>query len=391
MSWRNLRLPFQVLSLLIITLGLAGGAYLLTGVLLDQGYVGDTNIIASRNNSVELIAPSPIPPKFSLINGVQISPEEYDEVMDRTPVAIVVNNHEQARPQSGLSYADVVMEVLAEGGITRYVAIYHNNYDVEKIGPIRSLRYYMIEFASGFSDALILHHGWAGFDNAPFERYNALTDARGAVSKFGIRNIHTAPSTYRDTAKASKSGYVHSLYTDFAKINSEIDRLSKSYNWELGSDGLEGLSFKSDEPLETRGDFQSVDIKFLSLSTSAYNSKFTYNKKNNNYPRFIGGAEDIDELTGKQLSPKNVVIEWHEYQDANDGHSRIVLDMLGEDKAVILRDGKVIQAKWEKECRTCRTKYIDTEGKEIPLNRGQIWVVNAVKVGDNLLSKVTIN
>lgn len=388
--WRNLRLPFKLITIILFVGFLGIAAYFITGFVLSGGLEKQVDTTARINRSVTLVPPSPLPPKYSSVNGVEIPADTYDEVMSRHPLAVVVNNHKEARPQSGLSFADTVLEVLAEGGITRYVAIYHNNYDVEKIGPVRSLRYYMIEFASGYNDALLLHHGWAGHDGADFEVYNEKTDARGAVARFGIKNIHTEASTYRDPQKARTAGYVHALYTDFTRINSEISRLGQTYNWKLGAQELESLEFKDDADLESRGTTAAVNIKFMSLGGADYNSRFTYDKENNNYPRFIGGIADIDEVNNKQIAPKNVIIEWHNYADGRDGHSRIVIDMIGEDKATILRDGEVIEGTWKKDCRLCRTKYYDLQGEEIPLNRGQIWIVNAVKVQERLISTVTI-
>lgn len=389
-SWMNLKMPFKLLIILVFSIGLGLLGYFGTGFYFNN----DVSLIkvpsAKSKNSVTIVPPTPLPPKYSAINGIQVDYDEYDELNDRKPIAIVVNNHKDARPQSGLSYADSVMEVLAEGGITRYVAVYHNNYDVSKIGPIRSLRYYMIDFASGYDDAMILHHGWAGFDNADFEVYNAETDARGAVAKFNIKNIQTEASTYRDAQKAKTSGYVHSLYTDFTRINSEISRLSKSYGWKLSSENLQSIEFKDDAIEAERGMFNSVDIKFMSLGGSDYQSRFTYDKVTNTYPRFIGGKPDIDQVTNEQISPKNVIIEWHEYADARDGHSRIVIKMIGENNVTILRDGQVIEGKWIKKSRLDRTHYYDLEGREIPLNRGQSWIVNVVKVQDRLISTVTI-
>ncbi|MBW7953985.1 DUF3048 domain-containing protein, partial [Candidatus Dojkabacteria bacterium] len=98
-----------------------------------------------------------------------ITKTQYDELLTRHPVAITINNYPAARSQHGLTYADVVGEFLAEGGITRYVPIYYSNQEVEKVGPIRSLRYYMIMFTSEYADAIILHEGQAGYDDAPWE------------------------------------------------------------------------------------------------------------------------------------------------------------------------------------------------------------------------------
>lgn len=389
-TWKRLKIQYKIIILIISAIIVGLTSYYAVDLYLNQDRISIKLPDANLRNSVTLVPPTPLPPKYSPINGVEVDYETYDELLSRKPVAIVVNNHKEARPQSGLSMADTVMEVLAEGGITRYVAVYHNNFAVEKIGPIRSLRYYMIDFASGYDDAIILHHGWAGFDNADFEVYNAETDARGAISKFNVKNIHTEASTYRDPVKVKTAGYVHALYTDFDRINSEITRLSNAYKWDIKSNNLKTLAFKDDSPEVERGSFTSVDVKFMSLGGSDYASRFTYDRASNTYPRFIGGQSDIDSLTNKQIAPKNVIIEWHDYADAKDGHSRLVIKMIGENKATILRDGQIIEGRWKKDTRLSRTQYFDLAGNEIELNRGQIWIVNVVKVQDRLISTVTI-
>lgn len=393
----NRKKIFQISGLIILFFAVVSGLYLFdnkdsisflkTYARVDDSY----SLLLSEALPTDLVSfppPAQVRDKENPINGILLTSDEYEELLKKHPIAMTVNNHESARPQHGLTQADTVLEVLAEGGITRYVPIFYQNQDVAKIGPIRSLRYYMIEFASGYNDAIILHHGWAGFDNAPWENYTERTDARGAVWRWGIKNVQTAGSTYRDLEKANRSGYVHSLYTGFDLVNPEVERLASAGNWELGGDGIEPLTFKFDDKLEDRGDFNEVEITFLSLASNAYKSSFKYDKATNTYLRSIAGKADIDALNNQQIAPKNVVIEWHNYQDAQDGHSRLIIDMIAEDKVTILRDGKVIEGTWKKDCRLCRTKYFDAEGNEIPLNRGQIWIVVAVKVGDREVSNV---
>jgi hypothetical protein len=82
------------------------------------------------------------------------------------------------------------------------------------------------------------------------------------------------------------------------------------------------------------------------------------------------------------------VIEWHNYRLALDGYARIIIDMIGQDEVTILQDGKVIEGTWRKDERTQRTKYFDNDGREIPLNEGQIWKVIAVKSGNQKYSTV---
>jgi len=355
-------------------------------ILLDAAYQLVSPEIAGM--MVEAIPlPAQVKDHANPINGVLMTKTEYDALMLRSPIAIVTNNFTSARPQYGLSKADTVMEVLAEGGITRYVPIYYQNYDLAKVGPVRSLRYYMIMFTSEYSDAVIFHEGWAGFDNTPVETYRKETDARGAVFAYHIKSMRSG-ARYRDMAKAKKDGYVHALYTDFGRIQPELDRMTKVAGWKLGSTNLEPVAFKFDEPVASRGDFKSVSINFLNAKSIDFQSGFEYDKASNTYKRSIAGKPDMDLLTNQQIAPKNVIIEWHNYRDANDGHRRIIIDMTGEDKVQVLNDGKVTEGKWKKDCRTCRTKYFTAEGTEIPLVRGQNWIVNAVKSGNRLVSNI---
>ena len=75
------------------------------------------------------------------------------------PISVMVNNHPQARPQYGLEQADIVYEFLAEGGVTRFLAVYQSEMP-EKFGPVRSARPYFVELAKGF-DSLYIFHGWS--------------------------------------------------------------------------------------------------------------------------------------------------------------------------------------------------------------------------------------
>ncbi|MBN1915501.1 DUF3048 domain-containing protein [Candidatus Dojkabacteria bacterium] len=341
------------------------------------------NYPAKRLLSYEIPPPPELKDKDNPINGNFISRKKLTEMQARKAIAVIFNNHTDARPQYGLSKADIVLEVLAEGGITRYVSIYYENQDLEKIGPVRSVRLYMIEFIQAFDDPVLMHEGQAGYDAAPFETYNPRSDARGYIYKNGINSLQSAASRYRDSERAKTSGYVHSLFTNGDLLKKEIE----AYGWVEPSE-IEPLKYKFDKPFDQRGNFVSMETTFLGLSASSYRSAFTYDKQTNTYLRVIGGKPDVDALTGERIAPKNVILEWHQYVDARDGHNHLVIDMIGEDDAVILRDGETINGKWKKTCAECRTHYFDDQGNEIELNRGQIWIVNAIKSSSKKVSTV---
>ncbi len=318
------------------------------------------------------------------VNGVFVTKSQLDEMINRKLVVISLNNHSDSRPQFGLSRADLILEVLAEGGITRYNAYYYADQQVPKVGPIRSARSYMLEYFLGFDDPVFVHEGQASYP--PQEKAVPETNTLLHISQWGINSMQTAGSRYRDPDRIKSAGYVHSLMTGFDLINKEIERLK----WKETSD-IKPLLFKNEEELENRGDNSNIKIQYSSLAGSQYHAEFNYDKESNSYLRTIGGKADIDALDNSRIAPKVVVVEFHDYRDARDGHSRIILDMIGKDDVYIFQDGQMIKGYWQKSDRKTRTRYYDETGKEIEINRGQIWVSIAAKTSANRISVVTHN
>ncbi|MBD3280011.1 DUF3048 domain-containing protein [Candidatus Dojkabacteria bacterium] len=347
----------------------------------------DSTFTTTGNLSYQKVAPpkfAEVRDKENPVNGVLVTTDELNEMESRKLVVISLNNHSNARPQAGLSFADMVVEVLAEGGITRYNAYYYQNQSVEKIGPIRSARSYMLEYFLGFDDPIFVHEGQASYppQETPVPEINTLYH----LSAWDIESMQTAGSRYRDPARIRSSGYVHSLMTGFELINDEIERLG----W-VAPSNIEPLKFKFSALEEERGETQNIEIRFTSLATSSYKAAFDYDPETNTYLRSVGGKADYDALTNSQIAPSNVIVEYHNYRDARDGHSRIIIDMEGEDRALIFRDGEMIEAKWKKDSKEDRTKYYDKEGNEIELNRGQIWVSIAIKTAYKDVTEVVVD
>lgn len=346
------------------------------------------NLFLSSNNKENLNLDTPGVPeirdKVNPVNGVFVTKSELDEMESRKLVVVSINNHQSARPQFGLSKADLVLEVLAEGGITRYNAFFYQNQNVEKIGPIRSARSYMLEYFLGYDDPVFVHEGQASYP--PQETAVPEINTLRHLSEWGINSMQTAASRYRDPERIRTAGYVHSLMTGFDLINKEVKRLG----W-VEPSHIEPMKYKEDAPEAERPKTGVLDVKFTSISTNSYASKFEYDPITNTYLRSVGGKADIDALDQTRIAPKTVVVEYHKYRDAMDGHSRIILEMTGEDEAFIFQDGKMIKGRWKKATKEDRTKYYDESNREIVFNRGQMWVVNAAKLSTKRISTVTYN
>lgn len=324
----------------------------------------------------------------SPLNGTLVSASRLTELENRKIFAVTVNNHPKARPQYGLSSADLVMEVLAEGGITRYVPLFYTK-EPTKIGPVRSIRSYILNFLSEYDSPVILHEGGASYNDSN-EIYVRETDAVRDISEYHMKSMQTADSRYRDPEKGASAGYVHSLYTSYDLISGSFENVADYLGWERTTE-IDPLKWKFDDSYEERGNGGKLDISFFEYADSWSKSGFEYNRYTNSYDRNIDDGADIDLENNHRISPKNVIIEWHDYRPANDGYARIIIEMEGENPVTIYRDGKVYEGTWKKSSRESRTHYYDETGQEIELIRGQIWKVIAVKSGTTQYSKISYN
>lgn len=298
--------------------------------------------------------------KESPINGILLTQAEYDEMIARPPVAVMIENLKASRPQSALIKADVVYEALAEGGITRFMAIYWTQ-SPDKIGPVRSARKYYVDWAAAY-DPIYVHIGGAKSTG------NTETDAYSAIWSYDIMNVD-AYSTWRDPYRESP----HNAYTSIEKTMEYAATYGYSeYNMPTS------WKFKSDAPLEERGGTKSVDVKFISgyYSNGEYDASWTYDKDSNTYSRYHAGILQTDLETGEAISPKVLIVEYCDFKQTFDSGSRVTLKVIGSGQAKVFMDGKVIEATWSKSTASAMTIYTNTStGKEIEFDRGQIWVM----------------
>lgn len=295
----------------------------------------------------------------SPLNGLLFTKKEMDEMKTRRPVAVIINNHVQARPQSGLSSADIVFETNAESGITRYLAIFWSNAP-QKVGSIRSLRQYYLEWLSEY-DPILIHDGCAETDNA-------LTNACGNIYLYGTKDIATYGSWRLN------DGIRFAPHNESSSVTNAWE-YAKKMNWN-SFPSISGWQFKKDADLASRGQRTLVKLVFHKEinNNGLYDVTWTYDRPTNSYFRKVGNKIDIDQENNTQVSAKNVVIQQVQMSLAGDDHGRLIVKTIGEGDAVILQDGKIINGTWKKASRLDRTKYYDSEGKQISFNRGKVWI-----------------
>lgn len=309
------------------------------------------------------------------LNGAMHTKKAKDTWVTRLPLAVMIENHSEARPQSGLSTADVIYEVVAEGGITRFMALYLCNLPDVQIGPVRSARTYFLDWLSEYN-ALYAHVGGA---NTP-----GPADALGQIIKYKMKDLNQFgigfPTFWRDYQRLGRSvATEHTMYSttkklwDYALKKGWTNTDSTSKKWEAT---FTQWKFKDDLKSTTQTAATQIQVNFWQ-NYQDYTVTWDYDGGCNCYKRSNGGSIHKDLNNNQQLSAKNVVVQLERESHANDGYennAHLLYGTIGTGKALFFQDGKVIEGKWSKASRIARTKYTNSKGEEISFNRGVIWI-----------------
>lgn len=334
LHWPPGRKEYGVIAGLVLVLGLAG--YLAFG--------RQTTKPVARVEVAKLpkkVAPTTVP---SVLSGLQVDPA----VNNRPVIGVMIENSLDARPQAGLSDAGVVFEAIAEGGITRFLALYQDKTPAD-LGPVRSARPYYLDWAMGF-DAAYAHVG-----GSP----EALND----IKAWGVRDLDqffNAGSYHRVSSRAAP----HNVYTSADTLTQLA--VSKGY----ASSNFSGFPRKELAKKPAPATVKSIDLR---LSGSLYNVHYDYAAATNSYNRSEGGSPHMDANGNKQLSPTVVIAMVVPYGIQSDGHHSEYAT-IGSGPVTIFQDGGAITGTWSKTDRKTQLTFVDANGKPIQLNPGQTWI-----------------
>lgn len=299
----------------------------------------------------------PVP---ALLDGVLLPASEGAAVNAGLPLAVMVDNlPDGARPQFGLDRADIVYELLVEGGITRFMAVYLRQ-EAERVEPVRSVRTPYLYLAAELG-AVIAHVGAAETPGP--------ADAGTQMREWGIRDLdeprNPAPF-WRDRTRLAP----HNAAVSTAALRAEAD----ARGWDVTSP-VDPWLFKDDLVVANASDGVAGRIAFAWTKTPqrAFAVEWQFDPEIDGYRRWMGGAPHVDARTGETLSAKNVIVQFDSAEVVDDeGH--VIYGSVGSGPAWVFLDSQVIPATWTKPDRESRTRYWDAEGVEIRLNRGPTWV-----------------
>ncbi|MFA6250316.1 MAG: DUF3048 domain-containing protein [Candidatus Shapirobacteria bacterium] len=337
------------------------------------------------------------------LNGELFTADEKAIWAGRRPLAVMIENHLDSRPQSGLQNADVVYEAVAEGGITRFMALYYcnvvkgaaNKYDV---GPVRSARVYYLDLVSEYGDyPLYAHVGGANCSapkNMETGELGPCTTNRKALAIEKIEELGwTQKGTWSDLNQFSlayKACRREPERTGAVKDTEHTMYCSSSELWNIAANrGLSNLtevkktpwdknfvSWKFNQPDKYSGSPTATKANFdFWSSDKRYSVSWVYDTVKNKYLRQNGGQPHIDFNNGDQLDAKNIVLQFTKESRSIDVHGHNLYEVIGKGKGVLIQNGTKTDIDWTKANRTARTIFKETAtGKEVNFVPGRIWI-----------------
>ena len=325
----------KVLIVILVILVISAGGVLAYKIMKDK----NTQEVAETNDTIVV----PVEEK-----KVQIF-----QGNDR-PIAVMIDNHNQAWPQSGLNQAYMVYEIIVEGGETRLMALFKGA-DLEKIGPVRSARHYFIDYAME-NDAVYVHFGQS-------------PQAESDIKKYSINDINGISEDGSTFWRVKDKSSPHNAVTSTAKLIQSAQ--NKKYRTTSSEKSV--LNYVTDEVnLEDGQGAVSVTIPHSTLQTV----KYEYDSEKKVYERYARNKEQTDWDTGETITTKNIILTFCDNYTLTDSENkgRQGLYNIGTFDGYYITNGKAIKIKCIKEARDSKTKYEDLNGNEIKINDGNTFV-----------------
>jgi Protein of unknown function (DUF3048) N-terminal domain/Protein of unknown function (DUF3048) C-terminal domain len=298
------------------------------------------------------------PPPIQLVpaplTGLLVTPEQ----AMRHPIAVMVDDQSDARPQSGFNSASIVWQAPAEGGIPRYMMIFQDTIP-EGVGPVRSSREYYIEWASEW-ESMYVHAG-----GSP----QALATLASKGNGQWVYNAEAFRWEGRYMWRTTDRFAPHNLYTDGKHLRTLGNRLGAS------DEPIEPVwTFAPDATRDQRPRGGSIRLTYPTEIVT-----YRYDVTTNTYRRYINDSKQVqrDRVGGQVVAPKNVVILRMSFGPLNDGHPskhRLGAQNVGKGVAYIATNGRTIKGQWRKASPTAPTLLFDANGNRVVLTAGQTFV-----------------
>lgn len=317
------------------------------------------------------IPPTPLPPPTPLANaiGPYVYPPDVNPLtglavadpalLARRPIVAKISNAPAlVRPQAGIGQADLVFEHYAEGGLTRFSAVFYSQMP-ERVGSIRSARLIDNEVVPMYDGLL----AYSGASNG----VNQVIDTSDFAKRTYMGILYGAPYYFRDEEIPAP----HNMFTDLAAVSDLAAREGLNDRPDLG-----GMAFLGEPPANPDGDAGAIDIRYI-----ATRARWEYDAEAGVYRRFSDGQPHFDANTGRQVTAANVVIIYaeHSFSDIVESEWQgkvsygLSIKLWFDGEAVLFRDGKRYDGIWLRPTREDMLQLRTYDGELLYLRPGNTF------------------
>ena len=325
-------------KVLIVILGVV---VIILAVLLGMKvFVGEEENVSQNDNSIN--------EENAMTVVLDEKPEEkskYDN--NKRTLAVMIDNVGDAIPQTSLNEAMIVYEIVVEGGLTRFMAVFKDP-KVENIGPARSARPYFIDYALE-NDSIFIHYGGS-------------PKALQQVKSLGINNVNGIEVSNKIFWRTNKKTAPHNAIVNVK----EAIEYAKDKGYRMTTKERNVLNYVLDEVTIDEG----INANTVSIPYSQSKVKFVYDAAEKKYTRYVGKSIQKDWITGEALTAKNIIVTFarNYTTDEENGYGRQALENIGNLDGYYITNGKAIKIKCKKTSRAGKTVYQDLSGNEIKVN-----------------------
>lgn len=294
----------------------------------------------------EEVIPEPEPEKKDTFLPIEKGVRPYAVMIDNEGVRVL--------PQGGLDLAQIIYEIIVEGGETRLMPVFWGA-DPEMIGPVRSARHYFLDYALEH-DALYVHYG---------QSPQALSDIK-TLKVTAINGMYIGKKAFWDITKDRNNW--QDTYTSMEKLKAYAEGVKYKTSTER-----EPIFEYNEERIEPISEERVLEIELK--YSHAYTSGFKYDEESEMYLRYRKEKPHMERVSGEQLKAENIIIQITKaYMIDGDAKGRMEVKTVGKGKGYYISHGKKVNITWSKASRSKPTIYTLEDGTPLKLNPGQTWI-----------------
>ena len=354
----------MVLTLILCTFAACGNG--------KDKYEEDPNFVPQTTDPIVDKEEDEIPANLNPLTGLQ---DLTEDAQGSRPIAIMVENTPEARPQWGITSPDVVIEGMAEGGVTRMMWIYADSNKIpDKVGPVRSARHDFVELAAGMN-AIYAH--WGGSDGKNLGKYMAYQ----AFDKFDVDHIdalkYEGSYFFRDTTRTNVSiehrGITSKSAIQKAIKNLAFDTKQTLTDWAPYKVAVDEGKIPWSDSSSDSGTCTSITVTF----SSSYKHTFKYNEKDKLYYNYLNNKLMTDGNNDKPMAVKNVLFLYVPVESMNTekGHVDWKFEAKDNDhKGMYIVNGTGRKISWNYDEKTASLKFYDFDNTPLTIYPGQVYI-----------------